>query len=100
MKSTEFKTSLLERLAEVRERCPEMRFGQVLATIGLLAEDETGHSLWDVEDTEFAAAVERFAADLAGRDTRCPSERGPLNRAADYRSGSSPSGASINLLLG
>ena len=31
----------------------------------VLAEDETGHSLWEVEDTEFAAALERFAADLA-----------------------------------
>ncbi len=60
---------LLERLAEVRGRCPEMRFGQLIATIGLLAEDETGHSLWDVEDTEFAAALDRFAADLARRDS-------------------------------
>jgi hypothetical protein len=57
----------LERLAEVQRLCPEMRFGQLLATIGLLAEDETGHSLWDVEDREFAAALERFAADLARR---------------------------------
>ena len=58
---------LLERLAEVRVRCPELRFGQLIATIGMLAEDETGHALWDVEDDEFAAALERFAADLARR---------------------------------
>jgi hypothetical protein len=44
-----------------------MRFGQILATVGLLGEDETGHSLWDIEDTEFAAVLERFAADLARR---------------------------------
>ncbi|HVS38799.1 MAG TPA: hypothetical protein VMS17_24800 [Gemmataceae bacterium] len=44
-----------------------MRFGQLVAAAGLLAEDETGHSLWDVEDAEFAAAVERFAAAMAGR---------------------------------
>lgn len=67
MKTTDLTAVVLERLAEVRERCPEMRFGQVLATAGLLAEDETGHSLWEVEDNEFAAAVERFAADLARR---------------------------------
>ena len=67
MKTTEWTAGVLERLAEVRERCPEMRFGQVLATIGLLAEDQTGHSLWDVEDTEFAEALERFAADLTRR---------------------------------
>ena len=67
MKTNEWTGGVLERLAEVRERCPEMRFGQLLATVGLLGEDETGHSLWDIEDTEFAAALERFAADLARR---------------------------------
>jgi hypothetical protein len=44
-----------------------MRLGQFLATVALLAEDETGHSIWEVEDSEFAAALERFAADLARR---------------------------------
>jgi hypothetical protein len=56
--------ALLDRLAVVRRLCPEMRFGQLVATIGLLAEDETGRNLWDVEDQEFAAALERLAADL------------------------------------
>jgi hypothetical protein len=60
---------VLELLGRVRQRCPEMRFGQLLATVGLLAEDETGHSLWEVEDAEFTAALERFAADLARRDS-------------------------------
>jgi hypothetical protein len=45
-----------------------MRFGQLVATIGLLAEDETGRNLWDIEDGEFAAAMERFAADLSRRE--------------------------------
>jgi hypothetical protein len=67
MKTTDLTAGLLERLGEVRERCPEMRFGQVLATVGSLAEDETGHSLWEVEDKEFAAALKRFAEDLARR---------------------------------
>jgi hypothetical protein len=59
--------SIADRLADVRRMCPEMRLGQMLATIGLLAEDETGRTLWDIEDREFAAALERFAADLARR---------------------------------
>jgi hypothetical protein len=37
--------------------------------VGLLAEDETGHSLWEVDDAEFASALERFAADLARRNS-------------------------------
>jgi hypothetical protein len=58
---------ILEQLAQVRARCPELRFGQLIATIAMLAGDETGHSLWDVEDGDFAAALERFAADMAHR---------------------------------
>lgn len=60
---------ILEQLAEVRARCPELRFGQLIATIGMLAEDETGLSLWDVEDADFVAAVERFGADMARRES-------------------------------
>jgi hypothetical protein len=45
-----------------------MRLGQLLATVGSLAEDETGRTLWDIEDGEFAAALDRFAADLARRE--------------------------------
>jgi hypothetical protein len=58
---------LLHRLDEVRKLCPEMRLGQLMATLGLLGEDETGRSLWDLEDEELAAARERFAADMAQR---------------------------------
>ncbi len=68
MTTTQSSPGLLDRLAVVRRLCPEMRFGQLIATIGLLAEDETGRNLWDVEDGEFAAAIERFAADLSRRE--------------------------------
>jgi hypothetical protein len=58
---------ILEQLGALRARCPELRFGQFIATIGELAQDETGHSLWDVEDADFAEALERFAGDMARR---------------------------------
>jgi hypothetical protein len=66
---------ILEQLSEVRARCPELRFGQLIATIGMLAEDETGLSLWDVEDADFVAALERFGADMARRGSH-PAEPG------------------------
>ncbi|HEV3262513.1 MAG TPA: hypothetical protein VG013_37015 [Gemmataceae bacterium] len=72
MTTADVMACMLERLAEVRGRCPQLRFGQLLATIGLLAEDETGHSLWEVEDAEFAAALERLAADLPRRGSDPP----------------------------
>jgi hypothetical protein len=58
---------LTDRLEEVRRLCPELRIGQILATIGMLGEDATGRSLRDLEDPEFFEAVERFAADLRNR---------------------------------
>lgn len=67
MTTTTTSYPLLDRLAEVRRLCPEMRFGQLLATIGELADDETGHGLWEVEDDQLAAAMDRFAADLRRR---------------------------------
>jgi hypothetical protein len=66
---------ILDQLAVVRARCPDLRFGQLIAIIGELAQDETGHSLWDVEDADFAAALEHFARDMARRET----EHGPSN---------------------
>ena len=69
MTTTDLLDRILEQLGTVRVRCPELRFGQLIATIGMLAEDETGHSLWDVEDADFAAALERFAADMARRES-------------------------------
>ena len=67
MTTTVSSLDLLNRLAVVRRLCPALRFGQLVATIGLLAEDETGRNLWDIEDGEFVAAVERFANDLSHR---------------------------------
>lgn len=58
---------VLQRLEEIRRLCPDMRLGQVLATVGMLGEDSTGRDLWDIEDDELSEAVERFASDLSRR---------------------------------
>jgi hypothetical protein len=61
-------SSLGRRLEEVRRLCPNLRFGQFLATVGMLGEDSTGRSLGDIDDEEFTAALERFASDLSRRN--------------------------------
>jgi hypothetical protein len=63
---------ILKGLEQAQGRAPELRFGQLVAMIGELAADETGFSLWDVEDADFAAALDRFAADLARRGSGKP----------------------------
>lgn len=60
---------ILEQLAAVRRRHPELRFGQLIAIVGELAQDDVGHSLWDVEDADFAAALKRFTKDMARRES-------------------------------
>ena len=65
MTTTNLLDAILGQLEYVRARRHELRFGQLIAIIGTLAEDETGRSLWDVEDADFAVALERFATDLA-----------------------------------
>lgn len=59
--------SMLHSLARLWELCPEMRLGQLMATLELLVQDATEHSLWDVEDAELLAAIERFREDLHRR---------------------------------
>jgi hypothetical protein len=71
---------ILEQLGDVRIRCPELRFGQLIAIIGELAQDDTGLCLWDVEDPDFAAALDRFAADMARRG----SDRAERATASDH----------------
>ena len=58
---------ILKKIEQVQVQAPDLRFGQLIAIVGELAEDETGLSLWDVDDTDFAAALDRFAGDLAKR---------------------------------
>ena len=59
---------LLARLSDLRTRCPDMRFGQMIATLEILAEDTVGRSWWDIEDEELIAVLERFRRDLARRE--------------------------------
>jgi hypothetical protein len=67
MTAVDLQSHLLHRLDEIRRLCPEMRIGQFLATVGMLGEDDTGRSLWDIEDDELVRALERFATDLSRR---------------------------------
>jgi hypothetical protein len=67
MTTVDLQTNLMHRLDEVRRLGPDMRIGQFLATVAMLGEDETGRSLWDIDDEQLAAAVEKFASDLSRR---------------------------------
>lgn len=58
---------LIEKLADIRELSPDVRFGQLLANLGFLVEDQTDRSLWDVEDAQILQVMENHRADLLRR---------------------------------
>ena len=60
-------TELIEKLIDVRELSPDVRFGQLLANLGFLVEDQTDRSLWEVEDEELLRVMEKHRADLLRR---------------------------------
>jgi hypothetical protein len=58
---------ILRGLAALCELSPGVRFGQLIANLGFLAEDMADCTLWDIEDTELLQVIERHRADLAKR---------------------------------
>ena len=62
-------TDLIERLAEIRDLSPDVRFGQLLANLGFLVEDQTDQTLWNVEDGELLRVMEKHRDDLIRRQS-------------------------------
>ena len=58
---------LLEKLNDLQQLSPGVRFGQLLANIGLLIEDQTDQSLWEVEDARLLEVMEKHWVDLLRR---------------------------------
>ena len=58
---------LIEKLVDLRDLSPDVRFGQFLANLSFLVEDQTDRSLWDIEDVELLRVIEWHRADLLRR---------------------------------
>jgi hypothetical protein len=58
---------ILTKLARVCELSEDVRFGQMMAFLGFLAEDTIGRGLWDVEDEELIRVIQKHAEDLLRR---------------------------------
>jgi hypothetical protein len=70
-------------LAEVCELSPDIRLGQLFAHLGFLGEDQTGRSLWDIEDEQLLAVLYHHRAELSARTTGTSMQR---NGAASVHS--------------
>jgi hypothetical protein len=58
---------LIETLTEIQRLSPEVRFGQLLANLGFLVEDQTDQTLREVEDERLLEVMESHRRDLARR---------------------------------
>jgi hypothetical protein len=58
---------LIEKLADIHQLSPGVRFGQLLANLGFLVEDRTDQTLREVEDDRLLEVMERHRSDLARR---------------------------------
>jgi hypothetical protein len=60
---------ILRSLVAICELSPGVRFGQLIANLGFLAEDMPDRTLWDIEDTELLQVIEKHRADLSKRQS-------------------------------
>jgi hypothetical protein len=54
-------------LAEVCELSPDVRLGQLLAHLGFLGQDQSGRSLWDIDDEQLLTVLYHHRAELVAR---------------------------------
>jgi hypothetical protein len=58
---------LIEKLADIHLLSPDIRFGQLLANLGFLVEDQTDQPLREIEDHRLLEVMEKHRGDLARR---------------------------------
>lgn len=54
----------LSVLAELCELSSQVRLGQLLAHLGFLGEDQTGRTLWDIDDEQLLEVLYRHREEL------------------------------------
>ena len=63
MTSRDLKQDILRALAELVEYTPDVRFGQLIANLSVIARGPTPEAVWDMEDDELLEAVKSHIED-------------------------------------
>ena len=64
MSESETRAELFAAFAELSEKIPEMRAGQLMAAVGERCADLHGRGLWEASDAELLEAVWQFRRDF------------------------------------
>jgi hypothetical protein len=84
-------------LAEVCDLSPDVRLGQLLAHLGFLGEDQTGRSLWDIDDEQLLAVLYHHRAKLAERQPAAPNQTlQPAGTTTSVSQGSTAQAATLD----
>ena len=57
MTNAELKHDILRALSELVEHCQDIRFGQLIANLAVIARGPTPEAVWDMEDDELLVAA-------------------------------------------
>ena len=61
------RAELTIQLGQLSALCPEMRFGQMIANLAVVARGTEPGAIWEMEDEELLAAVKWQVAELLAR---------------------------------
>jgi hypothetical protein len=63
------RSEVLAVLTELVELSPDIRIGQLLAHLGFLGEDQTGQTLWEIDDEQLLSVLHHHQFELVSRTT-------------------------------
>jgi hypothetical protein len=72
--SANVRQEALAVLTELAALAPDVRLGQLMAQLGFLGVDQVERSLWDIEDHDLLAVLQRHRAELMARQQVAPSQ--------------------------
>ncbi len=58
---------IIEKLVDIQQLSPNVRFGQLLANLGFLVEDQSDQSLREIEDHRLLKVTGQHRSDLVRR---------------------------------
>ncbi len=67
MTNVELKREILEALSGLIEHAPDVRFGQLIANLAVIARGPAPEAVWDMEDDELLLAVKGLIEDYERR---------------------------------
>jgi hypothetical protein len=67
MTSAELKRDILRELSRLVEHTPDLRFGQLIANLSVIARGPMPEAVWDMEDDELLDAIKSHIEDYERR---------------------------------